>query len=98
MIPHSPPHSPLQGREKRRELAVTESSIQRQASIWLSALSWQRLFYLEEISSPPQRRASSVPSPPLPRPPLPELFPTVPILLVSPDVLGLYKVHLFQRN
>lgn len=34
----------------------------------------------------------------LPRPPLPELFPTVPILLVSPDVLGLYKVHLFQRN
>ena len=75
MIPHSLPHSPLQGRERRRELAVTESSIQRQASIWLLALSWQRLFYLEEISSPPQQRASSVSSPPLPRPPHPLLSP-----------------------
>lgn len=45
MTPHSPPHSPLQGRKRWRELAVTESSIQRQASIWLSALSWQRLSY-----------------------------------------------------
>lgn len=40
--PHA--HGPRFG-ERGRELAVTESSIQHQASIWSSASSWRQLFH-----------------------------------------------------
>lgn len=92
--PSLTPSSPLQGRGRGRELAVTERSSQRQASIWLSVLSWQQLLYSSKISSAPPRkamRASSAPFLPLPRPPIPLLSPLSPcphgVLVPFPSAL-----------
>lgn len=66
--PHA--HGPRFG-ERGRELAVTESSIQHQASIWSSASSWRQLFHSGGDLRAPRPLLPGQAAPPSPQPPEP---------------------------
>lgn len=66
--PHA--HGPRFG-EKGRQLAVTESSIQHQASIWSSASSWRQLFHSGGDLRAPRPLLPGQAAPPSPQPPEP---------------------------